>query len=67
MCKLAKSEGYRTAFCRNIFAFHAGQCKNWGYTENEIAQDPCKVDYGEPYTYKLMDEETFEPISEYKI
>jgi len=68
VCELAKIERrYESAFCRNIFCYHAGQCKNWGYTDEEVAQDPRKAGYGEPYTYVLKDRETFEPYPENKI
>lgn len=65
--ELVKQRNYEVAFCRNIFAFHAGQCENWGYKEEEIARDPRKAGYGNPYTYELVNEETFEPESGYRI
>lgn len=67
ICDLAKYDGYKVAFCRDIFAFHAGQCKNWGYKEDEIALDPRKSGYGEPFTYKILNEETYEPTAENRI
>lgn len=67
VCIDAKKNGYEVAFCRNIFCFHAGQCKNWGYKDHEIAQDPRKTGYGSPYAYSLANEETYEPTIEYKI
>lgn len=62
-----KLRNYKVAFCRNIFCYHAGQCKNWGYNEREIAMDPRKNGYGKPFIYKLKNEETYEPYPENKI
>lgn len=62
VCDLVRPQSYESAFCRNIFAFHAGQCENWGYKEKEIALDPRKAGYGKPFKYELANEETFEPI-----
>ena len=73
VCIEAKKKGYEAAFCRNIFCRHAGQCKNWGYKDHEIALDPRKTGrgdytpYGEPFVYPLANEETFEPAAEYRI
>lgn len=33
VCDLVTPKGYKTAFCRDIFCYHAGQCDNWGYTQ----------------------------------
>jgi len=62
-----KDKGYKVAFCRNIFCFHAGQCENWGYDPSEIAHDPRKLNYGAPYKYALENEETYEPPKELRI
>lgn len=59
--KLVRDDGWRVAFCRNIFCYHAGQCTNWGYKESEIHLDPRKQGYGEPFHYKVKDELTYEP------
>lgn len=59
--QIAREEGWRVAFCRNIFCYHAGQCKNWGYEENEIALDPRKQGYGEPFYYEIENNETYKP------
>ncbi len=67
VCDAVKARNYDVAFCRNIFAFHAGQCDNWGYDQEQIDQDPRKAGYGKPYTYSLWNEETFEPYSDNKI
>jgi GT2 family glycosyltransferase len=53
--------GWEVAFCRDVFCYHAGQCTNWGYTDDQIDLDPRKAGYGKPFTYKLVNEETFEP------
>lgn len=62
-----RKEGWEIAFCRNIFCFHAGQCENWGYKPEEIAIDPRKKGYGKPFTYKIINEDTFEPEYPYKL
>jgi len=67
VCEQVKLRNYKVAFCRNIFCFHAGQCENWGYSEEEVAMDPRKSGYGKPFTYKLLNEETFEPYPENRI
>ena len=45
---VVRKNGWRVAFCRKIFIFHAGQCENWGYKPEEIAKDPRKIGYGAP-------------------
>jgi GT2 family glycosyltransferase len=65
--KRAMDNGYKNAFCRNIFCYHAGQCKNWGYEEKEIYKDPRKVGYGKPFEYNLKNNETYEPMPQWKI
>lgn len=67
VCEQVKLRNYKVAFCRNIFCFHAGQCENWGYREEEVAMDPRKSGYGEPFIYKFLNEETFEPYPENRI
>ncbi len=67
VCEQVKLRNYKVAFCRNIFCYHAGQCENWGYKKEEIDLDPRKDGYGKPFSYKLMNEETYEPFPENKI
>ena len=67
VCDLAAMRNYKTAFCRNIFCYHAGQCDNWGYTDHEVSLDPRKAGYGPPFKYELANEETYEPTSENRI
>ena len=67
VCDMVKTYNYESAFCRNIFAYHAGQCENWGYKKEEIEQDPRKAGYGKPFTYKIVNEETYEPEPKHKI
>jgi glycosyltransferase involved in cell wall biosynthesis len=54
--------GWEVGFCQNIFCKHAGQTKNWGYKEDEIAKDPRKKGYGPPYISDC-DPVTYEPVS----
>lgn len=67
VCEMVRKCDYESAFCRNIFAYHAGQCENWGYKDKEIALDPRKEGYGKPFKYELANKETYEPTSENKI
>lgn len=60
--KIVREEGWRVAFCRNIFCFHAGQCENWGYKPKEVALDPRKQGYGKPFSYEIKDEGSYEPL-----
>lgn len=59
--------GWLIAFCRNIFCFHAGQCKNWGYEEEQIHLDPRKKGYSGHFTYKIKNGETYEPLSPHRM
>lgn len=67
VCNLARKNGFKSAFCRNIFCYHAGQCNNWGYKPEEIAKDPRKQGYGKPFRYELANELTYEPKPEWKM
>lgn len=60
--KLVYEKGWRVAFCRDIFCFHAGQCENWGYKPEEIHLDPRKSGYGKPFTYEVENEDTYKPV-----
>jgi hypothetical protein len=60
-------EGWRVAFCRNIFCFHAGQCENWGYTPEQVSMDPRKSGYGTPFVYEMKNWDTYEPMDNCKI
>lgn len=52
--------GYEVAFTRNIWCLHIGQCKNWGYTQQQVKEDPRKSGYGEPFIYQYNNK-TYEP------
>jgi cellulose synthase/poly-beta-1,6-N-acetylglucosamine synthase-like glycosyltransferase len=58
---LVRKKGWKIAFCRNIFCWHAGQCENWGYKLEEIELDARKVGYGKPFIYVPINEDTYEP------
>jgi len=64
---LVMEAGYKVAFCRNIFCYHAGQCENWGYEKEQVALDPRKIGYGRPYIYEIENMETYEPVKKYRI
>jgi len=59
--------GGHVAFCRDIWCYHAGQCQNWGYRDEEIAKDPRKAGYGEPFTYEFEDEEKYLPKEQWRL
>lgn len=59
--ELVHKSGKKVAFCRNIFCYHAGQCENYGYKEEDLGKDPRKINYGEHFTYKFVNEDTYEP------
>lgn len=65
--KMMREEGWTIAFCKDIFCYHAGQCTNWGYTQEQIALDPRKAGYGAPFTYPIKNPETFEPEDRYRM
>ena len=54
-------KGMKVAFCRDIYCLHVGQCENWGYTLEELDQDPRKAGYGKPFMYTPLNDETYEP------
>lgn len=60
-------KGMRVAFCKDIYCLHVGQCENWGYTPDELDQDPRKAGYGRPFMYTPKNDETYEPQEELKI
>lgn len=60
LSELVRKNGWKVAFCRDIFCLHAGQCKDWGYKPEEIAKDPRKQGYGEPFICEV-DEKTYRP------
>jgi hypothetical protein len=62
LCDLMARDGWLTAFTRNIWCLHAGQCEDWGYTKSQVNEDPRKAGYGKPYTYKY-NPLTYEPTA----
>jgi len=66
VCQLTAERGWKTAFCKDIFCWHAGQCANWGYKPEEIAHDPRKAGYGAPFIYSPVNSLTYEPPSSLK-
>jgi GT2 family glycosyltransferase len=65
--ELLEKNGWKIAFCKNLYCLHAGQCDNWGYKPEEVNQDPRKSGYGKPFSYNLVNEDTFEPETKWKI
>jgi len=62
-----RERGWKVAFCRNVFCLHAGQCKDWGYSKDQIALDPRKSGYGEPFTYEMADWDTYTPADKHRM
>lgn len=58
--KIIRENGWRVAFCRHLFCYHAGQSDNWGYKPDEIHKDPRKQGYGKPFIVE-QDPETYIP------
>jgi hypothetical protein len=58
--KRMEANGFKTAYMKDTWCMHGGQCKRWGYTEAQIAEDPRKAEYGEPYAYEYLIE-SYEP------
>lgn len=67
VCKYVEEAGWKTAFCRNIFCYHAGQTKDWGYEREQLDMDPRKKNYGPPFQYHVVDWDTYEPEAVWKI
>lgn len=59
--ELVREKGWKVAFARNVYCYHAGQCVNWGYKPEDIDKDPRKAGYGKPFEYEVEDEETYIP------
>jgi GT2 family glycosyltransferase len=67
LSSLLEAASWKIAFCRNIFSLHKGQCKDWGYSKDQIALDPRKSGYGEPFTYEMADWDTYTPVDKYRM
>ena len=67
VCQLVEDRDWRTAFCSHIYSYHAGQCDNWGYSEEELAQDPRKEGYAPPFKHTPVSTDTYEPPPELKL
>lgn len=62
--KLLDGFGFKVGFTADMWCLHTGQCENWGYKPEEVAQDPRKSGYGKPFTYNY-DPSTYEPTSDH--
>lgn len=60
--KLLSDYGFKIGFTAGLWCLHTGQCDNWGYEKDEIAKDPRKKGYGEPFVYEY-NPETYEPLN----
>jgi len=59
--ELVREKGWKVAFARNVYCYHAGQCVNWGYEPEDIDKDPRKSGYGKPFEYEIEDDIKFIP------
>lgn len=59
--------GWKVAFCRDIWCYHAGQCHDWGYRPEELARDPRKAGYGDPFVYEFEDESKYIPKEQWRL
>jgi GT2 family glycosyltransferase len=59
---IIRNNGYKVAFCRNIFCLHAGQTENWGYKLEEIHKDPRKCNYNAPLIVQV-DPNNYMPLN----
>jgi hypothetical protein len=51
-----RKNGYEVAFAKNIFCYNLERdYQDWGYTKNEVAEDPRKSGYGPPFKYEPLD------------
>ena len=67
VCDIAGKTGWKAAFCKDIFCWHAGQCEGWGYGPDEIGGDVRKAGYGKPFKYTPVDNKTYEPPKDLRI
>jgi hypothetical protein len=56
-----EASGFITAYMKDVWCMHGGQCDKWGYTDSQLAEDPRKVKYAPPYTY-VYDIQTYKPV-----
>lgn len=61
MSQHVRVRGWQVGFCRDIFCYHIGQCKDWGYTREQIEMDRRRPEYGKPYVYDPLNGDTYEP------
>jgi len=61
VCEKVHENGWKVAFCRNVFCWHAGQMDNWGYKPEEVKLDQRKSGYKEFFSYEPVDINTYEP------
>jgi Predicted glycosyltransferases len=61
LSQVMRNTGWKVGFCRNIYCFHTGQCKDWGYTREQILMDRRRPEYGKPYMYDPLSTDTYEP------
>jgi len=59
--ELVRKKGWKVAFARKVYCYHAGQCTNWGYKPEEVDKDPRKAGYGAPFNYEVEDETAYIP------
>jgi len=67
VCDLVHEKGWKVAYHKEVFCWHAGQTENWGYEPDEIDKDPRKAGYGAPYKYTPVDADTFESPADLQV
>ncbi len=68
LCKMLCAKGWKVAFASDIFCYNLERDENmWGYTLEQINQDPRKSGYGPPFSYIVKDWKTLEPPDTLKI
>jgi len=59
-----EANGFLTAYMKDTWCMHGGQCEQWGYTKEQLAEDPRKAEYDLPYYY-VYDMQTYMPVDDY--
>ena len=59
-----EANGFLTAYMRDTWCMHGGQCEKWGYTEAQLAEDPRKANYDAPYYY-VYEIQTYKPVEDF--
>lgn len=62
LCELLRKVGWEVGYIKGKYCFNLELTQyNWGYTEDQLKQDPRKAGYSEPIRYFPLDWETLIP------